>query len=285
MDTIYLKANAKVNLALDVLKKRQDGYHEVRMIMQTINLYDKLELKKTISPEIKIKTNLPFLPVDENNLAYAAAKLLKDTYEIKDGLFISLEKKIPVAAGMAGGSADAAAILHGMNELFELNLSLEKLQQLGVTLGADIPYCLLQGTALSEGIGEILTSLPPLPKCQCLVVKPAFNVSTPYAYRNLTLDEDTLHPDVDGMIKAIQSGDLSGITERLGNTLESVILPLHPEVEQIKQEMKRMGAENALMSGSGPTVFGIFSDSYKAEKAFYQFKIGSFGRQTYLTDI
>ena len=283
MDQLFLKAYAKINLALDVIRKRPDGYHDVRMIMQTIKLHDKIELKKIMSPEICFKTNAGFLPSDEKNLAFAAAKKIREYCGLREGVFIYLEKKIPVAAGMAGGSADAAAVLHGMNEMFDLKLSLKKLQEIGVTLGADIPYCLKQGTALAEGIGELLTLLPSPPDCCCLIVKPSVCVSTPYVYQNLVLDKHTNHPDIDEMMRAIEEKNLYHMAACFGNVLETVTLPLHPEIFSIKQEMRDMGAINALMSGSGPTVFGIFDDNKLAEKAFYHFKVGEYGKQTFLT--
>lgn len=283
MDQIYLKAYAKINLALDVIRKRPDGYHDVRMIMQTISLHDRIDLKKISSSEICFRTNAGFLPCDEKNLAVVAAKKIKEYCKIPEGVFLQLEKRIPVAAGMAGGSADAAAVLHGMNELFDLKLSLKKLQEIGLELGADVPYCLKQGTALAEGIGEILTLLPTPPPCSCLIVKPPVSVPTPYVYQHLVLDETIVHPDIDGMIKAIEENNLFLMAEKFGNVLESVTLPLYPEIRKIKQEMLELGAMNALMSGSGPTVFGIFEDTKLAEKAFYYFKIGSYGKQTFLT--
>lgn len=283
MDCITLKAYAKINLALDVIGKRENGYHDVRMIMQTIKLYDKVTIKPTGNSDIVIKTNLHYLPTNENNIVYAAAKLFKETYNIPDGLHITLDKKIPVAAGMAGGSSDAAATLWGLKHLFETNASMEELMRLGVKLGADVPYCLLRGTALSEGIGEILTPLPPAHNFHCLIVKPPVSVSTKYVYENLNLKDNDNHPDVDGMIEAIKQNDITGITSRLGNILETVTLRVHPEIAQIKNSMLSQGASNALMSGSGPTVFGLFTDQAAAEKAFYSFKVGPYGKQTYLT--
>ncbi len=283
MDFITLKAYAKINLALDVIGKRPDGYHDVRMIMQTIKLYDKVSMKRTNTTDISIKTNLHYLPTNESNIVYAAAKLFKETYHINDGLYINLEKKIPVAAGMAGGSSDAAATLWGLNTLFDTKAPIEELMELGLKLGADVPYCLLRGTALSEGIGEILTPLPAVPNLYCLIVKPPVSVSTKFVYENLDLTKAENHPDVDGMIEAIKSEDVNGITSRLGNILETVTLKAHPEIITIKETMLSYGARNSLMSGSGPTVFGLFDDLTMAEKAFYAFKVGPFGKQSYLT--
>lgn len=283
MDFITLKAYAKINLALDVIGKRANGYHDVRMIMQTVKLYDKVTIKPTTNPDIVIKTNLHYLPTNENNIVYAAAKLFKETYQISDGLYINLEKKIPVAAGMAGGSSDAAATLWGLNTLFETNIPMKELMELGLKLGADVPYCILRGTALSEGIGEILTPLPAAHNFHCLIVKPPVSVSTKYVYENLDLNKAENHPDVDGMVEAIKTNDILGITSRLGNILETVTLKVHPEIEDIKKTMLSYGALNSLMSGSGPTVFGLFDDLVAAEKAFYAFKVGPYGKQTYLT--
>ncbi|HAB62368.1 MAG TPA: 4-(cytidine 5'-diphospho)-2-C-methyl-D-erythritol kinase [Lachnospiraceae bacterium] len=285
MNTIMLKAYAKINLGLDVLGKREDGYHEVRMIMQTIRLYDKLNMKKLNKDEIIIKTNLSYLPTNENNLVYRAIQMLKEEFNIKQGIYVELQKHIPVAAGLAGGSSDAAAALTGMNRLFQLKLTTTDLMQRAVKLGADIPYCILVGTALSEGIGEVLTPLAPMPKAYILIAKPPINVSTKYVYENLILDERTNHPDIDGIMEAITSKDLYGVTNRLSNVLESVTIDKYPVIQEIKDTMIEFGAMNALMSGSGPTVFGVFEDLNLAKKAFYQFKVQGKAKQIYLTDI
>lgn len=285
MNTIMLKAYAKINLGLDVLGKREDGYHEVRMIMQTIRLYDKLNMKKLNKDEIIIKTNLSYLPTNENNLVYRAIQMLKEEFNIKQGIYVELQKHIPVAAGLAGGSSDAAAALTGMNRLFQLKLTTTDLMQRAVKLGADIPYCILGGTALSEGIGEVLTPLDPMPKAYILIAKPPINVSTKYVYENLILDERTNHPDIDGIMEAITSKDLYGVTNRLSNVLESVTIDKYPVIQEIKDTMIEFGAMNALMSGSGPTVFGVFEDLNLAKKAFYQLKVQGKAKQIYLTDI
>lgn len=285
MNTIMLKAYAKINIGLDVLGKREDGYHEVRMIMQTIRLYDKLNMKKSNKNEIVIKTNLAYLPTNENNLVYRAIQMLKDEFNIKQGVYVELQKHIPVAAGLAGGSSDAAAALIGMNRLFQLKLTTNDLMQRAVKLGADIPYCILGGTALSEGIGEVLTPLTPMPNAYILIAKPPINVSTKYVYENLILDEKTNHPDIDGIMEAINSKDLCGVTNRLSNVLESVTIDRYPVIQEIKDTMIEFGAMNALMSGSGPTVFGIFDDLNLAKKAFYQLKVQGKAKQIYLTDI
>lgn len=284
MRELKLKAMAKINLGLDVLKKREDGYHELRMIMQTIRLYDTVQLTATEAEGIRVKTNLNFLPVNEDNLVYRAAKLLMDEFGIKKGVFINLEKHIPVAAGMAGGSADAAAVLVGMNRLFRLDLTKEGLMERGVKLGADVPYCILRGTALAEGIGEKLTVLPPPPACHVLIAKPKVHVSTKFVYGNLKADELESHPDIDGQIRALQNRDLAQLCALMGNVLETVTIPAYPVIQDIKDEMKRMGALNAMMSGSGPTVFGLFDDRTKARKAYEKLKKGSIAKQVYLTE-
>ena len=278
MDTLQLKAYAKINLGLDVVRKREDGYHEVRMIMQTVKLFDKLTF--TLLPEntIRLKTNLGFLPVNENNLVYKAVKLLKDMYHVEQGLEIDLFKCIPVAAGMAGGSTACAAALVGAARLFHLHLSKEKLMELGVTLGADVPYCVLRGTALSEGIGEILTPLPAIPDCHILIAKPPISVSTKFVYEHLDAKELAAHPDIDGMVEAIKAGSLQGIADRMENVLETVTIPEYPVIAKIKDVMKEQGAVNALMSGSGPTVFGIFEEkavALAAEKAIREKQLSS----------
>lgn len=278
-----LQAFAKINLGLDVLGKREDGYHEVRMIMQTIRMYDQLDMRKSVEPGIHLTTNKKYIPVDENNLVWRAAKLMMDTCGIMEGVSIHLHKVIPVAAGMAGGSSDAAATLVGMNRLFHCGLSKEKLMELGVQIGADVPYCVLRGTALAEGIGEKLTVLPPMPDCWILIGKPGISVSTKYVYTTLDLNTDTVHPDIDGMKKALEDRNLYGITERMGNVLQDVTIPAYPEVERIKEQMKTLGAVNAMMSGSGPTVFGLFDDREKAKQAYARLRSGSIAREVYLT--
>lgn len=278
-----LQAFAKINLGLDVLGKREDGYHEVRMIMQTIRMYDQLDMRKSVEPGIHLTTNKKYIPVDENNLVWRAAKLMMDTCGIIEGVSIYLHKVIPVAAGMAGGSSDAAATLVGMNRLFHCGLSKEKLMELGVQIGADVPYCVLRGTALAEGIGEKLTVLPPMPDCWILIGKPGISVSTKYVYTTLDLNTDTVHPDIDGMKKALEDGNLYGITERMGNVLQDVTIPAYPEVERIKEQMKALGAVNAMMSGSGPTVFGIFDNEEKAQEACQKLRESGSCQQVFLT--
>lgn len=285
MDKISLKALAKINLGLDVVRRREDGYHEVRMIMQTIHLFDRVNIEKTSEPGIKIKTNLSYLPVNENNLIYKAGRLLMDEFDITEGVSVDLDKRIPVAAGMAGGSTDAAAMLYGMNKMFGLGLSMQELKDRGVKIGADVPYCLMRGTALAEGIGEKLKSLPPMIKCPVLIAKPQISVSTKFVYENLKLDEKVNHPDIDQLIKDIKAKDLQGVCDHMGNILETVTIPNYPIIAEIKKNMLENGAAGAMMSGSGPTVFGLFDDAEKAKQAYKAMKKSGLSRQTYLTDI
>ena len=285
MDNISLKALAKINLGLDVVRRRHDGYHEVRMIMQTINLFDRLEIKKIKEPAIKIHTNLFFLPVNENNLVYKAAKLLIDEFGIQEGVSVGLTKKIPVAAGMAGGSTDAAAMLFGMNRLFGLGLSKKQLMERGVKIGADVPYCIMRGTALAEGIGDKLSPLPAMVKCPVLIAKPQISVSTKFVYQNLKLDDKTVHPDIDRLIEDIRNKDLKAVSDHMGNVLESVTIPNYPVISQIKEQMMDSGAVGSMMSGSGPTVFGLFDDSRTAQLAFGKIKRSGLAKQVYLTSI
>ena len=264
MDSIWINAPAKINIGLDVLRRREDGYHEVKMIMQSIRLFDRLTLKKSETPGIHLSSNLHFLPTNENNLVYQSAKLLRDEFGIDEGLDIFLDKRIPVAAGMAGGSTDAASCMLAMNELYDLGLNKRQLMKRGVTLGADIPYCILKGTALSEGIGEKLSTIPKMPDCYILIAKPRIHVSTKFVYTNLVLDENSPHPDIDAMILAMKNRGLNDLCASLGNILETVTIPAHPEIDVIKQCMIEHGALGSLMSGSGPTVFGVFDDPDKA---------------------
>ena len=276
-----MKALAKVNLGLDVIRRREDGYHEVKMIMQTVRLYDRIILEKT-QKGISMETNLSFLPVNEQNIAYRAAKMLMDEFHIQSGLHIKIDKHIPVAAGMAGGSTDGAAVLYGVNKIFELGLTKRQLMERGVKLGADVPYCIMRGTVLSEGIGEILTPVSSLPDCHILIAKPPVSVSTKHVYENLKLDKIEKHPDIDGMVEALRIEDLHGVTQRMENVLETVTIPEHPEIQQIKELMIKEGALNALMSGSGPTVFGIFDDREKGMRARDLLRKSSLVRHTYL---
>lgn len=284
ISTLQAKAYGKINIGLDVLKKRVDGYHEVKMIMQTISLYDHITItKQKNATDIQLETNLSFLPTNDNNLVYKAAKLLKDEFEIQEGLEIKLEKHIPVAAGMAGGSTDAAATLQLLNTMFSLGLSTEELMARAVTLGADVPYCILKGTALSEGIGEILTPLPPLMPCFILIVKPPIHVSTKFVYENLKLDELKTHPNIDAIIEAIDTGNVYAMADNMGNVLETVTEGNYPVISSIKQLMIEHGALSALMSGSGPTVFGIYDKEEAIHDAATFFKINYPLYRTYIT--
>ncbi len=266
MESIELAAYAKINLGLDVVRRLENGYHEVKMVMQTIGLHDTLRLEKT-KEGIALFVDSSEAPADENNLAYKAARLLKEHCGVAEGISIHLQKRIPVAAGMAGGSTDAAAVLKGMNRLFSLGLSEEELCGIGVRLGADVPYCIMGGTALAEGIGEKLTVLPDAPDSVVLVAKPPVSVSTKYVYETLRLSEIEKHPDIDGMVRAVREGSLAGIVSRMENVLESVTEKEHSVITGIKHFMEENGAKKALMSGSGPTVFGIYEDRADAEKA------------------
>ncbi len=285
---LELKAYGKINLGLDVVRRREDGYHEVRMIMQTVRVYDAIELNRTEEEGIRLSTNLYYLPNNETNLGYRAAKLLMDEFDIHDGLEIKMNKFIPVAAGMAGGSSDAAAVLFGVNKMFGLGLSKKELMERGVKLGADVPYCIMRGTALSEGIGEILTPLPPMPRCHVLIAKPAVSVSTKHVYESLNLPSlgEDAHPDIDAMRAAIEKKDISGVISNLGNILETVTIPENPIIQTIKDKMMEMGAEGSLMSGSGPTVFGLFTNQAAAQAAYEELRYGNsreLAKQVYLT--
>ena len=280
-----LRALAKINLGLDVIRKREDGYHEVRMIMQTINMYDQLEIDIKEEPGISITTNLPFIPTNENNLVYKAAKLLMDEFHIEKGITVELQKFIPVAAGMAGGSSDAAATMIGMNRLFGLGLTVRQLMERSVSIGADVPYCLLRGTALAEGIGEKLRPLPPCPNCYVLIGKPSISVSTKFVYEKLDAGNIEEHPDIDRILEGLQWHNLNKLSENMGNVLESVTIPAYPIIEEIKNHMKEHGAVNAMMSGSGPTVFGLFDDKMVAERACEALRESHLARTVFLTTV
>lgn len=269
MDGIVLKPFAKINLGLDIIGRRENGYHEVKMVMQSIDLKDSMKMFVLDDDVVTMSCNLDYLPTDDSNIVVKAVKLVKLEYGIDKGVRIELEKNIPVAAGMAGGSSNAAAALHGMNELFDLKLNIEELCKLGVKLGADVPYCIMGGTMLAEGIGEILTPLKKAPDCYVAIVKPAFAVSTKAVYEayDKLNDNEIVHPDIDGIIKAINEGDLYKMCALMGNTLESVTEAEYPYIKEIKSILVKNGAIKALMSGSGPTVFGIFDDLATANQA------------------
>lgn len=272
MKEIRRIAYAKINLGLDVVSKREDGYHNVKMIMQTISLHDKLRMKRIMADKVILETNLNFLPTDDRNLVVQVIKHVREIYGIQDGVFVDLYKVIPVGAGLAGGSTDAAQAILGMNELFDLKMTMEEMEAIGKKFGADIPYCIRGGTALAEGIGEKLTQLKPNIKMHILVAKPKVSVSTAYVYGNLDVNQIDVHPDIDGMIEAIESDDIQGIVDRLANVLEDVTVVGYPEVAQIKSAMVDNGALGALMSGSGSAVFGIFGDEQSMKIAATRLK-------------
>lgn len=268
MKEIRLRARAKINLTLDVTGKRADGYHLLRTIMQTVALYDSIYMKKLEKPVIKVKTNLPWLPTDERNLAWRAASLMREKFGIAQGVLIIIEKRIPVAAGLAGGSADCAAVLLGMSRLFGLSLSNAELEEIAGCLGSDIPYCIRRGTVLCEGIGEVMTDVTPAcPYCSVVLAKLPVSVSTALVYRKLSECEITHHPDTQAMLDAIREKDVPRMGALLSNVLEPVTLSMHPSIAKIKARLVELGAEGALMSGSGPTVFALFTNPAKARKA------------------
>lgn len=267
MNYINVKARAKINLTLDVTGVRDDGYHDLKMIMQTIELYDKVYVKAIEKPYIKIKSNFEWLPTDERNLAYKAADILRKRYGIKKGVFIELTKSIPVAAGLAGGSADCAAVLYGMNVLFGLDINRTELMKIALELGSDVPYCLMRGTALAEGRGEILTRLSPCPKSWVVLAKPPVGMSTASVYKAIDAIGTYEHPDTVSMINAIESGKIRPVANNLFNVLENVSIPMCGMIGDLKHAMNECGAIGSLMSGSGPTVYGLFEKRTFAENA------------------
>lgn len=263
---LYIKAPAKINLTLDVLYKRPDNYHEIEMIMTTVDLADRIGLQGT-AKGIHIQSADRFVPNDSRNLAYQAAQLIKDTFNIKTGVIISLDKQIPVAAGLAGGSSDAAATLKGLNQLWQLNLSLDELAELGAKIGSDVSFCVYGGTALATGRGEVIEELPAPPHCWVILAKPSLGVSTADVYGAFDPDKAD-HPDTQAMIAALREGDYEAMCSNLGNALESVTMNLHPEVGQIKEQMIKFGADAVLMSGSGPTVFGLVNQEARIPRIY-----------------
>ena len=285
MNNITVRSYAKINLGLDVLGVLPNGYHTLKMIMQTVSLHDTLCFEKTEGSNVELSTNLSYLPTDQNNLIYKAISLFKEKYGISEGIRCTVTKRIPVAAGLAGGSGNAAAALKAMDALFDTKLTPEALASDGLKLGADVPYCLMGGTALAEGIGEVLTPLPAPPDAKVLIVKPKVSVSTKEVYTNLHLDETTVHPDIDACIDALKTGSLKKLCDNLGNVLEDVTVKLHPCIADIKSKMLEAGADGALMSGSGPSVFGLFSDEAKAKGAYDLFKsMQEYADNTFLCD-
>lgn len=284
MRQLNLRAMAKINLGLDVTGKREDGYHDLRMVMQTVRLFDSISLSVTRSEGVRMRTNLGFLPTDDGNLAVRAAKLLMEEFQVEEGVFIDLKKRIPVAAGLAGGSSDAAAVLVGVNRLFHLQLTQEELRERGVKLGADIPFCIIRGTALAEGIGDILTPVASIPPCVILIAKPDLHVSTKFVYTHLELTDSTVHPDIDGQIRCLEAGDLRGMCSLCGNVLETVTERAYPVISDIKKRMRDHGALAAMMSGSGPSVFGIYEKQEDAQKAASALRDEGYARMVCVTE-
>lgn len=270
MTKIYEKAPAKINLLLDVLRKREDGFHEVEMIMTMVDLADRLEMEELPRDQIVLSSQAGFIPLDEKNLAFQAAKLVKERYGVKQGVYIHLDKQIPVAAGLAGGSSDAAATLRGLNRLWGLNLGGEELERLGAELGSDVPFCIRGGTALATGRGEKLQPIQSPPQCWVILAKPPINVSTADVYGKLRANElkPHQHPSLRNMLDAIANESFPDVCASLGNVLETVTLDRYPEVRQIKECMERLGADGVLMSGSGPTVFGLVSKEMKVARIY-----------------
>ena len=264
---LYVKAPAKINLTLDVLYKRPDNYHEVEMIMTTVDLADRIGLEPRADGQIKIISADRFVPNDERNFAYQAAKLLKDTYGITEGVSIKIDKEIPIAAGLAGGSSDAAATLRGLNEMWNLNLTMDELAEHGAKIGSDVSFCIYGGTALATGRGEKIKELPAPPTCWVVLAKPKIGVSTADVYGGLKL-EGIEHPNTKQMIEAIEKQDYELLCKSLGNVLETVTFKLHPEVITIKERIQRFGADAVLMSGSGPTVFGLVDSETRATRIY-----------------
>lgn len=274
---------AKINLGLDVLRRRENGYHDVKMIMQTVNLYDEITIEKSNEEGIVVSVDHAELPVNEDNLIYKSAKLMYEKFDISKGVHISLHKNIPIAAGMAGGSTDAAATFVGMNRLFGLGAGDEELEALAVKVGADVPYCLHGGTYLSEGIGEKLTKIEDAPNCYVVIAKPEISVSTKFVYENLHANELKYHPDIDSLKEKIQENDLFGMVGYMENVLETVTEKTYPIIGEIKQELKDAGALHSLMSGSGPTVFALFEQEEVAKAALLKIREKGLVKQSFCT--
>jgi 4-diphosphocytidyl-2-C-methyl-D-erythritol kinase len=283
MDKLQLKAYGKINLGLDVIRKRPDGYHDLDMIMQMVDVYDDVIIERKAGEEIVVKADAAVLSNGKDNLAYMAAKMLFDEFKIKSGVEITIHKRIPIAGGMAGGSSDCATTLIGINEMFNLGLSKQQLMERGVKLGADVPYCVLGGTAIARGIGEVLTPLPTPPQCHVIIAKPPISVSTAYVYGHIRPDEITKRPDIEQMTLAIKEQDLNKLSDLLYNVMEEVTVSEYPVIEKIKSIMLENGALNSIMSGSGPTVFGLFDDREKAQAAMKALDSKELTEQLYLT--
>ncbi|MCC5912037.1 MAG: 4-(cytidine 5'-diphospho)-2-C-methyl-D-erythritol kinase [Clostridiaceae bacterium] len=281
MKKIQLKSRAKINLSLDVLGKRPDGYHEVKMIMQEIDLYDNIILvEKRHEDSIKIISECPYIPKDRTNIAYRAAEVLKKNFDISWGVNIYIEKNIPVAAGMAGGSSNAAAVLKGLNTLWDLKLTQQQLMDIGITIGADVPFCIMGGAAIAEGMGEKLTPIEGLRNTWILVAKPSISVSTAEVYSRLDLEKINKKPDTEKLLEAMERGDLYALSHNMVNVLETVTLKQHPIIKELKRKMMEYQALGSMMSGSGPTVFGIYKDYKKAKSAKNNLAI--INKQTFL---
>lgn len=283
MDKLELKAYGKINLGLDVIRKRPDGYHDLDMVMQMVDVYDDVILTRLEGTEIVVRTDTTVLSNGKDNLAYMAAKMLMDEFGIAQGLEITIRKRIPIAGGMAGGSSDCAATLTGVNQMFDLGLGKEELMERGVRLGADVPYCILGGTAIARGIGEILTPLPTPPKCHVIIAKPPVSVSTAFVYGNIKPDKIEKRPDIEAMVSAIKAQNLYKLAESLYNVMEDITVPKYPIIQEIKTVMLENGALNSIMSGSGPTVFGLYDDIEKAEQTVELLKAKGLTEQLYLT--
>ncbi|PHV69373.1 4-(cytidine 5'-diphospho)-2-C-methyl-D-erythritol kinase [Sporanaerobium hydrogeniformans] len=283
MNSIILKGRAKINLTLDVVGKRENGYHDLQMIMQSISLYDTLYIRKIKAQGVRLSSNYAWLPTNEKNIAYRAAELFFEETGIQGGVAIEITKRIPVGAGLAGGSTDAAATLIGLNKLFGTKLTKASLMEIGLKLGADVPFCILKGTALAEGIGEELTPLSPMPYVPLVIVKPPFSVSTAAVYKNLDYKSLEKHPNTPQMIKHIENGNIQAIANEMVNVLETVTIPMHPVIEEIKAKLMKEGALGAMMSGSGSAVFGIFETKEAAVRAANYFKMNCNYREVYIT--
>lgn len=276
-DRITRKAYGKINLALDITGKREDGYHLVKMILQTVDLYDQITVERQ-EKGIVLTCDDPRIPTDEKNLAYKAARLMLQTFDLTGGVKIHIEKKIPMQGGMGGGSTDAAAVILAMDELFDLHAEPEILDKLAVTLGADVPFCLRKGTYLAEGIGEKLTALPDAPHGYLVLIVPDFGISTVWAYEKADEAKNLVHPDIDEIVKTIEKQDLAKMASCMGNILEQVAVQEHPEISAVKEKLLHHGALGAMMTGSGSVIFGIFDDSEKADLCFEAFKGETYGK-------
>lgn len=283
MNSIILKGRAKINLTLDVVGKRENGYHDLEMIMQTVNLYDTIYIRKTKVPGVRLKANFSWLPTNDKNIAYRAAELFFEEAGISGGVAIEITKRIPVAAGLAGGSTDAAATLVGLNRLYETHFSKEKLMEMGLKLGADVPFCIARGTMLAEGIGEVLTELTPMPYTHVVLVKPPISVPTAAVYKSLDINAIKKHPETETVIAALKEGNVQKIADHMSNVLEEVTIPMHPEIKEIKKNFMKYGAMGTMMSGSGSTVFGLFESKEAANKAARFFKVQHNMREVYVT--